>query len=130
MQIMQIMEKKRYKRSIIKHGSHKTARSDAVRRAFSYDDRVIDCKIVYIIFFIVVIAYLIGLKKKKLYACILNGSHNLLSPFHPLPFMLVYIMCTSVHILTRLLLIWIFICNAIVIYILTYFMDQIDLQHL
>ena len=41
---------------IIEHGSHRAARSDAVRRAFSYDGRIVDCRIVYVIFFIVVIA--------------------------------------------------------------------------
>ncbi|WZZ26749.1 hypothetical protein YC2023_010150 [Brassica napus] len=32
---------------IIEHGSHKAARSDAVRRAFSYDGRIVGCRIVY-----------------------------------------------------------------------------------
>ena len=41
---------------IIEDGSHRAARSDAVRRAFSYDGRIIGCKIVYVIFVIVVIA--------------------------------------------------------------------------
>ena len=41
---------------IIEHGSHRAARNDAVRRAFSYDGRIAGCKIVYVIFLIVVIA--------------------------------------------------------------------------
>ena len=41
---------------IIEHGSHRAARSDAVRRAFSYDGRIVGCRIVYVIFLIVVIA--------------------------------------------------------------------------
>ena len=41
---------------IIEHGSHKAARSDAVRRAFSYDGRIVGCRIVYVIFLIIVIA--------------------------------------------------------------------------
>ena len=41
---------------IIEHGSHRTARSDAVRRAFSYEGRIVGCKIIYVIFLIVVIA--------------------------------------------------------------------------
>ncbi|WZZ82650.1 hypothetical protein YC2023_103222 [Brassica napus] len=60
---MQIMEKKKVTRGlqhgagrIIEHGSHRAVQSDAVRRAFSYDGRVVGCKIVYVIFFIVVIA--------------------------------------------------------------------------
>ena len=42
-------------RRIIEHGSHRSAQSDAVRRAFSYDSRIVGCKIVYVIFLIVVI---------------------------------------------------------------------------
>ena len=75
---MQIIKKKGYKRSsanyadhgekklqevfsieqgrIIEHGSHRAARSDAIRRAFSYDGRIVGCRIVYVIFLIVVIA--------------------------------------------------------------------------
>ena len=63
MQIMQIMEKKKVTRGfqhgagrIIEYRSHRTAQSDAVRRAFSYDSRIVGCRIVYIIFLIVVIA--------------------------------------------------------------------------
>ena len=40
---------------IIEHGFHRTVRSDAVRRAFLYDGRIVGCKIVYVIFFIVII---------------------------------------------------------------------------
>ena len=40
---------------IFKHGSHRAAWNDAVRRAFSYDGRIVGCKIVYVIFLIVVI---------------------------------------------------------------------------
>ncbi|WZZ66395.1 hypothetical protein YC2023_077765 [Brassica napus] len=32
---------------IIEHGSHRAARSDGVRRAFSYDGRIVGCRIVY-----------------------------------------------------------------------------------
>ena len=46
-------------RRIIEHGSHRAARSDAVKRAFSYDGRIVGCRIVYLIFLIVVISYLI-----------------------------------------------------------------------
>ena len=41
---------------IIEHGSHMAARSDAVRRTFSYDGRIVGCRIVYVIFLIIVIA--------------------------------------------------------------------------
>ena len=41
---------------IIEHGSHRAVQSDAVRLAFSYDGRIVGCKIVYVIFFIVLIA--------------------------------------------------------------------------
>ena len=41
---------------IIELGSHKAARCDAVRRAFSYDCKIIGRRIVYVIFLIVVIA--------------------------------------------------------------------------
>ena len=41
---------------IIEYGSHKAARSDSARRVFSYDGRIVGCKIVYVIFFIVIIA--------------------------------------------------------------------------
>ena len=44
---------------IIEHGSHRAAKSDAIRRTFSYDGRIFGCRIVYVIFFIVVIAQLI-----------------------------------------------------------------------
>ena len=40
---------------IIEHGSHRTAGGDAVRRAFSYDGRIVGCRIDYVIFLIVVI---------------------------------------------------------------------------
>lgn len=53
------MKKKYYKRSsvnIIEHGSHRVVRSDAVRRIFSYDGRIVGCKIVSEIFLSVVIA--------------------------------------------------------------------------
>ena len=40
---------------IIEHGSLRVARSDAVRRAFSYDGRIIGRRIVYVIFLIVVL---------------------------------------------------------------------------
>ena len=43
-------------RRIIEYESHRAAQSDAVRRAFSYDGRIVDCKIIYVIFLIVVIA--------------------------------------------------------------------------
>ena len=43
-------------RRIIEHGSHSAARSDAVRRGFSYDGRIVGYRIVYVIFLIVVIA--------------------------------------------------------------------------
>ena len=62
MQIMQIMENKVARGlqhgtwRIIEHGSHRAARNDAVRRAFSYDGRIVGCRIVYVIFLIVVIA--------------------------------------------------------------------------
>ena len=55
-QIMQIMEKY-VTRDLqlgacrtIEHGSHRTARSDAVRRVFSQGGRIVGCKIVYVIF--------------------------------------------------------------------------------
>ena len=41
---------------IIEHGSHRAARSDAVRRAVSYDGRIVGRRIVYVIFLIIVIA--------------------------------------------------------------------------
>ena len=41
---------------IIEHGFHRAALSDAVRRAFSYNGRIVGCRIVYVIFLIVVIA--------------------------------------------------------------------------
>ena len=59
---MQIMEKKitrglQYDAwRIIEHRFHRTTWSDAVRRAFSYDGRIVGCRIVYVIFLIVVIA--------------------------------------------------------------------------
>ena len=60
---MQIIEKKMVTRGlqhgawcIIEHGSHRAAWSDAVRRAFSYDGRIVGYKIVYVIFITVVIA--------------------------------------------------------------------------
>ncbi|XP_056866102.1 receptor homology region, transmembrane domain- and RING domain-containing protein 2-like isoform X2 [Raphanus sativus] len=34
----------------IEHGSHRTAQSGAVRRVFSQDDRIVGCKIVFVIF--------------------------------------------------------------------------------
>ena len=34
----------------IEHVSHKTVRSNAVRRVFSQNSRIIDCKIIYVIF--------------------------------------------------------------------------------
>ena len=47
-------------RRIIEHGSHRTAQSDAARRAFSYDGRIVGCKIIYVIFPIVVNSTLHG----------------------------------------------------------------------
>ena len=41
---------------IIEHESHRADRSDAVRRAFSYDSKIVGCKIVYVIFLIVIVA--------------------------------------------------------------------------
>ena len=41
---------------IIEHEFHRAARSDTVRRAFSYDGRIVGYIFVYVIFFIVVIA--------------------------------------------------------------------------
>ncbi|WZZ23586.1 hypothetical protein YC2023_006987 [Brassica napus] len=38
---------------IIEHGSHMAARGDAVRRAFSYDGKIIGCRINYVICLIV-----------------------------------------------------------------------------
>ena len=54
-QIMQIMEKKVTRgfqhgaERIIGHRSHRSARSDAVRRVFSYGGRIVGCRIIYVI---------------------------------------------------------------------------------
>lgn len=50
-------------RRIIEYESHRAAQSDAVRRAFSYDGRIVGCKIIYVIFNSIINR---TLKKKKL----------------------------------------------------------------
>ena len=38
---------------IIEHGSHRAARNDGIRRAFSYDGRIVGFRIVYVIFVVI-----------------------------------------------------------------------------
>lgn len=61
MQIIQIMEKKiiisfqHAARRIIEHEFYRAVHNNAVRHAFLYEGRIVGCKNVYIIFFIIII---------------------------------------------------------------------------